>query len=309
MKINKQWLKGLLILQIALAAILFWRNQDNGLPVEQLLLPEYSADKIDKLVVSSQDASVTIEKQGEDWLLPQLQNLPANKGQVSSALQKLAKLKLDWPVTTSSNSHQRFELGEDNFQRRILLQQGDNNVGELLLGTSPGFRKVHLRIADDNNVYALELNSYDFPDKTDQWLNKSLLQVKKPKSIKAPGFTLLNNEESWELQQSDGSTLKAESLDNEKVKRLTQTLASLTVTGVAGLGIDLNAEAAIEIEVTDDTAHRFQFLSKEDRYFVKRDDRDTVFTLNKSVYEQIANMKSEDFLLLAEEPVVNAESS
>lgn len=308
MTLSKQWLKGLLVLQIALAGILFWNNQDNGLPVDQLLLPEFSADKLDKLVVSSQDATVTIEKQGGDWLLPELQNLPANKDRVSSALQKLAKLKLDWPVTTSNSSHERFELAENNFQRRIQLQQGDETLGELLIGTSPGFRKVHLRLPDDDNVYALELNSYDFPDKADQWLNKSLLQVKKPKSIKASEFILSNSEDAWEMQKSDGSRLEAESLDKEKVKRLTQALASLTVTGVAEVDFDLNVDPVIEIEVTGDTTRRFQFVSKDDRYFVRRDDRDTMFTLNKSVYEQIANVKLDDFLLVAEEQAVNDEA-
>ena len=233
MKLNSHWLKGLLVLQILLAAILFWNNQqENKLP-DQALLADLSPDQIDKIVISSQASSVTLQKQGEDWILPDWNRLPAKQAGVNLALKKLEELKVEWPVTTSSSSHDRFELSEDNYRRRIQLQKGDSQLGEILLGTSPGFRKVHLRLPGEDQVYALELSTHEFSDRVNDWLDKTLLASKNPRSIKSSLFNLTRKQDQWQLQRPDGTALEPDAVDQQKLNQFVSALSNLSVTGVA----------------------------------------------------------------------------
>ena len=296
MKLNSHWLKGLLVLQILLAAILFWNNQqENKLP-DQALPADLSPDQIDKIVISSQASSVTLQKQGEDWILPDWNRLPAKQAGVNLALKKLEELKVEWPVTTSSSSHDRFELSEDNYRRRIQLQKGDSQLGEILLGTSPGFRKVHLRLPGEDQVYALELSTHEFSDRVNDWLDKTLLASKNPRSIKSSLFNLTRKQDQWQLQRPDGTALAPDAVDQQKLNQFVSALSNLSVTGVAENSGSTGSEPALELLVEADTSHRYQFYVIDDKYLVKRDGLEAMFTLSKYAYDGISGVGLDDFL-------------
>ncbi len=52
----------------------------------------------------------------------------------------------------------------------------DKVVGDLYLGTSPGFKKVHARRADSDDIYAITFANYEATARTDDWLDKALLK-------------------------------------------------------------------------------------------------------------------------------------
>ncbi|MCG6939278.1 MAG: DUF4340 domain-containing protein [Gammaproteobacteria bacterium] len=294
---SRLWLSGLLLLQILLATGIFisTRSAQSGYEARPLLAFDPAA--VNKITVSSSDDEVTLLKNHGGWSLPGLKGLPANAGKLQAALEKLAGLQSTWPVTTTAGSHERFEVAADKFQRRLRLYQHDKLAGELFLGTSPGFRKVHVRPSGDNNVYAVAINTYDFPAREQDWLDKELLAVKDVAAISGPDYALIKKDRQWQFEDTQKPDENSE-LDAGKAGQLGEALASLRVTGVADKAPEFTAENTVTLDVTGQAAGKekwqFQLLKKDNQYYVKRNDREQVFTLSQYDYDHLAGVKMAD---------------
>ncbi|MCX4029250.1 DUF4340 domain-containing protein [Endozoicomonas sp. SM1973] len=296
----KTWLTGLLAIQLVLVAGLFWSNEyQQQQNIQQRLFSFKQAD-VNKVVISDSDNSVSISKVNGQWLLPDVANLPANVDKLTDVLAKLKSIQTGWPVATTTSSHERFEVSEDKFQRQVQLYQGDKLVGELLVGTSPGFRKVHIRKPEEDVVYTAKLNSYELPAKGDDWLDKSLLAaggVDKIKSIKGADYYLEKSGDSWTFAINKQPLLSSETIDTkldvEKAKQLAKTFTNFQVQGVAKSPPKAdntdNKQVTIEV-VTEKGSFSYQLTTVKDKYFAKRSDIDQTFTISKYDYERIAQI-------------------
>ncbi|WP_144393620.1 DUF4340 domain-containing protein [Pleionea sediminis] len=317
------WLVGLLIVQAIVVLSLLWGEQSKGdsFQVEPLL--KVSKESIDKLVITDGEASVTLKKVDDHWVLPEWKSLPANDNKLSVALNKLASLKTDWPVTTTNHSHERFKVTEEVYQRRLELYSGDEKVGDLFLGSSPGFKKVHVRPGNRDEVYALPLNSYEFPSDKKQWLDKSLLALKGVTSLKIKDIKLQQNGEEWELVEPNQSELAAHlnkdksassklgkepvetpltndwKLNKEEVERLVRTIENLSVLSVAEE--DISFDKAVEVNVVNEQPYQFQFVEKDGTYYVKRSDNELVFQTNSMAQTTLTEAKVSDLIASNEE--------
>ncbi len=137
---------------------------------------------------------------GAAWRLES--GLPADNDKVNDLLDKLAELAAPWPVATSADSAERFAVTEDNYQRRLVLEDAEDVVADVFLGTSPGYRRVHARVAGQDEVYSIDFSNYEAPTDVDQWLDKGLLAAAgDPSSIVRQG--------AWRLAQADGAAAQA----------------------------------------------------------------------------------------------------
>ena len=255
-------------------------------------------DTINKIKIASQTDEAELIKKGGRWRLAKLEQLPVNVEKVNTAIDQLMSLKTNWPVTTTTSSHERFELSEKKFQRMITLVKDEKAMDTLILGTSPSFKKAHVRKLDDNNVYSLALNSYDFPVNSDDWLDKGLLAVTEQTKIKGKDFTLIKIDDKWSLE---GNNIIDSKLEEDKASLLSEALASLKVTGLAKNEIDFSSKDVIIIEVSSTENRQLRFLEKENSYYVKRDDFSQAFTLGKTDFERIAKISTSDLLVNVED--------
>ena len=172
MNILRNGLVGLLVLQLVLAIVLLLISnlRQSGRDAEPLLVFEQA--QLNRMVIYADNNPLTLLKQGDGWFLSTPEGLPVDQSRLDQALRSLSKLKAGWPVASTSSSHQRFEVSEEKYQRRIQLYRDKELMGDLFLGSSPSFKKVHARLTEDNKVYALSLNNYDFPTTPDGWLDK-----------------------------------------------------------------------------------------------------------------------------------------
>lgn len=300
MKKLRVWLSALLLLQVLLAAGIFMTTRSGQAGHESIPLLAIEQSTINKIMVNSTDDEVTLLKNDSGWLLPELNALPVNAGKLEVALNKLAGLQSSWPVTTTANSHQRFEVSADKYQRRIRLYQDDKLVDEIYLGTSPGFRKVHVRSADDNNVYALAINTYDFPARKQEWFDKGLLSVKDVMAIRGPDYALRKTGTQWQFEDSAEDEAIVE-LDADKANQLSQAFSSFRVTGVADKVPEFTSENSVNIAVSAAHKWHYQLLEKDKQYFVKRNDREQAFTLSEDVFNRLASVTITDLKLAREE--------
>jgi hypothetical protein len=128
---------------------------------------------VDRLVIADGDTEAVLVRQGDGWHLPALGDLPADSALVQAALDRVADTRIQWPVTTTGASHERFDVAADDYQRKVQLFSGDRLVGGFYLGTAPGFRRVHLRNLEGDEVYVVEMNVSDLPATGDAWLDQT----------------------------------------------------------------------------------------------------------------------------------------
>lgn len=299
MKTLKNKLLALFALQCVIAGALFINTDQSDEYSSSTPLLAIGEDRASKLIIQQGDEQVELIKIDDQWQLAASTNelaneaLPAKGSKVESVLNKLSELKSSWPVATTSASHERFELLYDNHQRKISVFNDEKLVSELYLGTSPGFRKVHARIAGQDDVYSVALNVYDFPSKLEDWLDKSLLAVSDINALSGEGFSIAKSGDGWSLQKPVASTDQESNQD--KITDLVSSIDKLSILGLADKDIDFDSATTINIKTSHDLELTLQEHDKS--YFIKRSDFQTPFEISESVYKKIAKFDASELLI------------
>lgn len=247
-------------------------------------LLSFDPDAVVKLELSTLDESVQLNRGGDGWQVGD-EALPADSAKIGEMLDKLANVAATWPVATSSDSAVRFEVTEANFQRRLVLESVDGVVADLMLGTSPGYRRVHARADGADEVYSVDLSNYEVPVDADQWLDKTLLGATGP-------ITGLQLEASWQLANTDEGWLvddtagDPEAADQEAASQLIDRFSDLRVLGI----VEPAGESKGTFIVNDEAGeHRLQLFhdAEEDDYSVGSDRTPGRFGIATYIAEQM----------------------
>ena len=277
----------ILAVQLALlGGVLFWNQRAASTPAGALL--EIDRTKVDGLViVDEKGARLKLQRTDAGWTLPDSQGLPVDGEKVSQLLDKLIAASAPWPVATSSESAKRFEVAADKFQREIQLLEHDKVVGDLYFGTSPGFKKVHARNANSDDVYAVAFANYEATARTDDWLDKALL---KPNG----DVTALSRPDHWRVQR-DGEVWSldgiahGETTKQDVVGDLVNKVVNLRVMGAAEVPA---ADAVPVLLLTARTAngefdYRFYQPQPKSDFIVTRNGQDGAFKVAAYVAEPL----------------------
>lgn len=220
-------------------------------------------------------ATLMLTRADEGWTLPALADFPASGTRVQQLLESLATLTRPLPIATSTVARQRFKVADDAFERRVTLRGDNAELATLIVGDSPGFRRVFARVAGEEAVYDLRLALFDLSANSDDWLDRGRLQLDRDKVQRIGGadWTLLRGEDGWRLAGTEQSP------DMDAVDDLLGALTSLGYSGV--LGTDAKPEyglatpaATFDIGLADGSvrAYRIGALADSDDYVLKVDD-------------------------------------
>lgn len=111
----KQWLGGLLILQVILIAGFYFSSQKEtefDAASTLISLPDKSVDKI---VIDGDQHTVTLVRRDNQWILPGYFDLPADSDKVNELIEKVSTAKTGWPIATSANSHERMDVSASKY--------------------------------------------------------------------------------------------------------------------------------------------------------------------------------------------------
>ena len=264
---------------VILAGLLLASGVGSEAGASQLL--SFDPANVTQLSVSGEDRTVSLARDGDSWRLES--GLPADGGKINELLEKLSSLDAPWPVATSGDSAERFEVTDGNHQRRLVIEDEDGPLADLLLGTSPGYRRVHARVSGESEVYSIDFSNYEVPTDADQWLDKALLAAKGEVSSVAL-------EGDWQLARQDGGWLiDGAAADGDAADDLVRRFTGLRVLGTAddeedaeeaegaedaGEGADAVGQPAGVFVVTDEEGeHRLTLFheAEEDDYSVSSD--------------------------------------
>jgi len=110
--------------------------------------------------------------------LPDAEDYPANASTITSLLDKVVGLTSDRLVTRTEASHQRLQVGKDNFVRRLTLELADGSAQILYLGTTPQYTTTHFRVEGQDETYLTSaLTSWEVSALPASWIQVGYLSV------------------------------------------------------------------------------------------------------------------------------------
>lgn len=211
-------LAALLLLQLVLVAVFVLNDRgDDGASTKLL---DFDPSTVDRVVIADQTESVELERKDSKWLIGAV---PVDAEKADKLVNDFANFASPWPVSTTESSTERFEVTAQKFQRHVTFKKGEEVVGEVWLGTSPGFQRVHARREGSDSVYSVAFSNFQAQVKAEEWLDKALLAAEGAvKSVVSPvGFKLKKGKEGWLVDgvaaNQEKATSFAERLENLRV--------------------------------------------------------------------------------------------
>lgn len=259
-----------------------------------------AGERIERIVITA-DQPLTLRQKNASWYINN-GDLPADPEKVTLLLDKIEALHTTWPVANSKAAATRFEVAENNFQRKVQIFSDDTELGALYVGTSPSFNRAHIRRHGDDDIYALAINIHDMPATQDAWLQRNLLQPQSEIQRISSGDVHLDKKDGhWRLRNGTSDTAGAARADQPplETEALVSALKDLMVLGVADSSTAFDnataeqeagampAEFTIDV-ATSDGEMQYQFMQREGQYYVQRADMDTTFRIAKDPYETLA---------------------
>jgi hypothetical protein len=276
----KKWiliLSGLLSAQLVLAVVLNLTGEDYGTFQAEERLLSFNRQAVDGLRIEDGTDSLVLKKQEGKWLLPESGDFPASQANVKRLLDKLAALEKGWPVAKTRSAARRFTVSEQQFERKLTLFADDDAQATLYVGSSPGFRKVYVRPGGENDIFAVDFNTWEAEAKDDDWIDKGVLTLDESivERLEMPGII---------MQWQDGrlQVINLEENEQTNVEESSALLGKLTGLRVQSLlGTDAEPEYRqdepdLEVRITTEGGgvldYRFSKPQDAAYYVLKRSD-------------------------------------
>jgi hypothetical protein len=171
---------------------------------------------VTQLHVRQGDKEVNLVKKGDDWVVKERGDYPANFNDVTDLLRKLFDLKVSRPIQAGPSYLPRFELlppdnkGTNGGTLLELKDKGGKALASLLLGKKHAKESSnpqmgggsfpdgrYVMVGNDPKTIALISDALaNVEPKAEQWLNKDFFKVEKPKTISVVSTNATNN---WSL--------------------------------------------------------------------------------------------------------------
>jgi hypothetical protein len=287
----------ILLIQIGLIAAVYWPGNKPAYAPPTPMLP-FALDRVDTIYVGDEfDNETMLSEVGGRWLLPELESLPADGAMVEKLLDSVATREGSWPVANSVAARQRFRVASYHYRRRISFFEGEDLLGTLLLGTSPGFRKIYARNEDQDSIYSVRFSAQDAPGYTGGWLDKKLLQTRAPVRISADAYSLQREGSGWVSGVGQVP-------DERELVALLSTLRNLQIDGLASGDAhrDLADAEADMVFVVESLAGKvtLELFLLEGKHYIHSSEYPLFFTLSAYDYDRLASI---DYRMISGEDI------
>lgn len=245
-------LAGLLALQLAVTAFVYWYDGDSNAGGGPLLAGFDAAQVQSLTIIDGNGSSLRVGRSGGGWVLPEAGDYPVRAEKVDGLLEQLAGLQRDRLVGTQSTTLVQLNVGDESFTRRLELTLADGSERTLYIGSGPNFRSSHVRLGDENQAFLI----LNFPaDETavrlQNWIDTAYVRLAEA-DIRA--LTLENGNGQFAFYRDENDQWQMRDLAEGEVFN-DNNLISL-VTSLTGLNLvePLGTEARPEYGLDDPTA-------------------------------------------------------
>lgn len=283
----------LLVLQTGLVAWVNLRGGDTGAFEADTPLLAFDVESADAVTIEGMTgAPLRIARKDTGWVLPDQGDFPVLPAKFEKFTEKLLGAKRSWPVGKTLVAARQFKVTPDQFERRVRFRQGSDVLGDVFLGSSPGFRKVHARLEGDQLTYAVDFNAFDAPADADQWYDTEVLKtaVEDIARIDLGVYALKAGDEGFQV---DGLR-ENEETDAEPVRQLVESVAEAGFKDV--LSKDGKAlfdagkpilEYTIEMKEGPTVKHTVVSPEEGDHYILKSSALPHYFTVDRDRFDKL----------------------
>ena len=300
-------LTAILGIQIVLAVLVFLPRILPAGAASGPLFGALDAKDVTALTVQDKDGNrVELARQGEVWVVPAVDDYPADKAKIDTFLEGIAGLKTNPLVTRTSASHKRLQVADDDFVRRVDLTLADGSSRTLFIGSSSGGGS-HVRAGGQDEVYlAQELFSYDAGTAINNWIDTLYFSVAQDKMT---GLKLENANGTLEFEKdaSGNWTMKGlaagEEFNANNLTTLLTRLSSLRMTSPLGkeakseYGLD-QPTAVITLTANDESGSARTYTLRIGAKDAETNDY-VVISSESPYYVRVAGFSVEDFVTRA----------
>jgi hypothetical protein len=319
MKRHHLILAGILVVQIALSAVVFWPKAAASAEREAIF-PDLEAGDIVALTITDADGNaVALRQAGEDWVLPDADDYSAEASKITPLREKIAGLTTGRLVTRTDASHKRLQVHTSEFVRRIDFETADGATHTLYLGSSPSYGTIHFRVDGQSEVYlASDITTYDTNATVGSWINTTYLSITQDD---VTAMTLENGNGTFTFARDGEGTWTMEGLTADETLNEAQVNAVLRrgafVTMVEPLGKTEQStygldepSAVVTLETTEKTVtlrvgardpedNSYVVISSESPYYVR---------IAEFGARELVEFTRDDFLQTEPTPTVEGEA-
>lgn len=286
-----------LMIQAVIVVAVFWPRYAAESGQAVTALTQLSAGSIKLIRIDNgEENAATLKRNGDRWVLPELANMQADTDMVNRLLDIATEAAARWPVANTGSARQRFEVAQSLFQRRVSFIAEDGAQATILLGTSPGFRQIHARNAQHNEIYPIMFNAFEAPSSNAAWLAPDALQVRAPLNIVSDSYSLSFDGSKW---HSGGGGIP----DERELRAVLDTLRNMQIKGIAStaqVAALAVAEADLDFSVQSLAGEvQLEFFKLDDAYFVRSSKHPYFFGSTAYDFDRLAGI---DFGLISGSP-------
>lgn len=300
MKTNR-WLAIALVVQLVILAAVYWPRHPEA-RAGKVLAGLDSAAATGMVIEDGNGKKAELVKKDGRWQvrLADRSLYPAAADKVGRILEKLAGLDTARLVSTSAAARHRLEVADDHFDRRVKISAGGRDY-TLYLGSSPGYKRIHVRRGGSDSVYLVrDLAAWELAAMPSSWWKSDCLDYD---PAKVAAVTVKNPRGSFRLVRKDGEWRdgKGRVLDKAKTEDLLRDLCRLTITDVVtekGYAPKGDPAATLAIEGKDGKKELSVWKPEKDGgdYTVKPADADHYVRAAKYALERLLSASPEGLL-------------
>jgi hypothetical protein len=175
---TQQILIGILILQILVVGLVFWPNE-GGVVEDVPIFENVNVEDVVAFSVDDVDGNhVEMAKTDDGWVLPKNGNYPVTAEKLDTVLENIFAIRTNRLITRTEDSHSRLKVADDDFVRRVWLEDASGNQYILFIGGSSAAAATHVRRAGDDDVYLTgEISSWEFGNQEKNWIDVVYLSI------------------------------------------------------------------------------------------------------------------------------------
>ena len=285
-------LSSVLAVQVLLAIILFSVQTDSGAFKSNELLLGLKPEAFDAIVIEQKEKpGLTLKKDKNKWLLPSYFNVPVAKDKLEDFSKRLLGLKTGWPVASTDEAAERFQVNADKFERKIVFQNAGKPVKTLYLGTSPGFKKIHARMDGDKNIQIINFGEFEASVTPEDWIKADLTKIDSAQlsQIKGANFTLAKANKDWTLEGLSAN----QSSNSVEIRSFVDKLVGMNYAAILGTEDKPEyhlAQPALTFtfkQQAEEIVHSYGKLDGGEDYVLKASNQPYYFKINKVQFDAI----------------------
>jgi len=276
---------GALVVQIALAVVLFAKGGRPAPAQEHALLPGFDAAKVTRLQVFSEDKPIDLVKKGDAWVVASSFDYPADKTKIDAVLAPIAKLAAAEPVAESKSRHKQLGVADDGFKRKLVIT-ADGKDTTLFVGGSAGLRRNAVRLAGSDDVYGVAgLSEFSAPATVNLWVDPHYYAIPKDQiaEIRVEDYVFTHKDDGTWTATYKGEAI--EPLDTDKLEPLIDQMASVDVLAPAAL--DQKKTGTFTIQMKGAAPISIGYAELGDKYWIHHEAMNRAVTIDKSKLEVI----------------------